>query len=282
MLRLRGHYASATAEQASNNSSGIQPHGTFLKFLKGEIVYDQGDPATHWYEVISGTVRTCFLYSSGHRQLTGFFYTGDVFGIELDTHQSSAEAVTNLVLRRIDRGCQPAETSSRHTPSHNVSHTSIPAASSAESSFATYTLSTGALESALNNAQACIFLLGHRTAPERMAAFLLATSRRMGADKAIKLPMSRADIADHLGLTIHTVSRTLSDFVRRNLITLDGPQSIHILDRNALMSMAGRTPDDSEIPRSRPIIPPPANQNLSGLGAHAMHGQSVFAATPRS
>jgi CRP/FNR family transcriptional regulator, nitrogen fixation regulation protein len=278
MLRLRGHHPTATAEPVGKTSSEIQSHGTFLKFLKGEIVYDQGDPATHWYEVISGTVRTCFLYSSGHRQLTGFFYAGDVFGIELGTHQSSAEAVTNLVLRRIDRSCQPEETASRHTPEHAVTQKSVPVTPGA----ATTALSTGALESALSNAQACIFLLGHRTAPERMAAFLLATSRRMGLDKAVKLPMSRADIADHLGLTIHTVSRTLSDFVRRDLITLEGPQSVHILDRHALMRMAGRTPEDSEIPRSRPFIPPPANQNLSGLEANARHSQSVFTAIPRN
>ncbi len=287
MLRLRGQYPTATAVPVGKTSSEIQSHGTFLKFLKGEIVYDQGDPATHWYEVISGTVRTCFLYSSGHRQLTGFFYAGDVFGIELGIHQSSAEAVTNLVLRRIDRSCQPEEAASRHTPEHAITQASIPVVSTSGTStcagaLSNGSLSTGALESALSNAQACIFLLGHRTAPERMAAFLLATSRRMGVDKAVKLPMSRADIADHLGLTIHTVSRTLSDFVRRDLITLEGPQSVHILDRHALMRMAGRTAEDSEIPRSRPYIPPPANQNLSALGANAKHNQSVFAATPRN
>ncbi len=296
MLRLRGQHPVAPAARETGNSlggsSGNQAHGTFLKFRKGEIVYDQGDPATHWYEVISGTVRTCFLYSSGHRQLTGFFYAGDVFGIEMGNHQSSAEAVTNVVLRRIERTSKPEEAMSRHTPAQSVLLTaqphnpvSAPVATSVSTLASTLppaALSAGAWESALSNAHACIFLLGHRTAPERMAAFLLATSRRMGVDKAVKLPMSRADIADHLGLTIHTVSRTLSDFVRRALIALDGPQSVLILDRSALRQMAGRCPEDSEIPHSKPIVRTPANQNTSGIGVHTLRRTAVFAASPRN
>ncbi len=274
MFRLRGQYPTASAERNDDGISQMHKHGSFLKFRKGEIVYDQGDPATHWYEVISGTVRTCYLYSSGHRQLTGFFYAGDVFGIEIGTHQSSAEAVTNLVLRRIDRASQPEESVSRHTP-ENAQLRNASAASFG-------TLAAGALESALSHAQACIFLLGHRTAPERMAAFLLATSRRMGTDKRVQLPMSRADIADHLGLTIHTVSRTLSDFVRRDLITMDGPQSLNILDRYGLKQMAGRSPDDSDIPRSRPMVPAPANQNILGIGERIMPVSSIFSVVSRN
>jgi CRP/FNR family transcriptional regulator, nitrogen fixation regulation protein len=281
MLRLRGQYPVASANPKNETIFEVQSQGTFLKFLKGEIVYDQGDPATHWYEVISGTVRTCFLYSSGHRQLTGFFYAGDVFGIELGTHQSSAEAVTNLVLRRIDRGCQPEETVSRHTPAHANAPVCAPKPG-ASAAISSATLSDGVLQSALSNAQACIFLLGHRTAPERMAAFLLSTLRRMGGGKAVQLPMSRSDIADYLGLTIHTVSRTLSDFVRRRLITLDGPQSVQILDRHGLMRMAGRAPEDNDIPQPCPVIPPPANQNHSGLRHRFTNTQTVFAAAPRN
>lgn len=293
MLRLRGQYTSASADIANDDTLDSRTHGTFLKFLKGEIVYDQGDPATHWYEVINGTIRTCFLYSSGHRQLTGFFYAGDVFGIEAGNYQSSAEAVTNVTLRRIDRSKHAEEVAARHNPAHTAAYTSVvpagalPANAVAADTAAGGTFSSDALESALSNAQACIFLLGHRTATERMAAFLLATSRRMGAQNAVMLPMSRADIADHLGLTIHTVSRTLSDFIRRALIVLDSPQSIHILDRTGLMHMAGRSQDDRDIPRYKPMLRIPANQNALSVGAYvqhrpAQHGPCSFAALPRN
>jgi CRP/FNR family transcriptional regulator, nitrogen fixation regulation protein len=228
MLRLRGH-----------TDTGLKPGhsplpGTILKFRKGEIVYAQGDPATDWFEVISGTVRTCLLYSDGHRQLTGFFYPGDVFGIDSGHYASSAEAVTAVTLRRCGRGfgeeAQPSETPPVH----------------------------GALRSALDSAHACIFLLGRRTAAERLAAFLLATAKRFPADKPFDLPMSRADIADHLGLTIHTVSRTLSEFVRRDLIHLNGPQSVMIEDHIGLRKLADGD-EDADLPLKK--IPPYANVN---------------------
>ena len=58
---------------------GAIPQDTILKFRKGEIIFSQGDPGDCWFEVISGTVRTCHFHVDGHRQLTGFFYQGDVF-----------------------------------------------------------------------------------------------------------------------------------------------------------------------------------------------------------
>jgi CRP/FNR family transcriptional regulator/CRP/FNR family nitrogen fixation transcriptional regulator len=226
MLRLRGH-----TETGSNSGPG-----TILKFRKGEIVYAQGDPATDWFEVMSGTVRTCFLYSDGHRQLTGFFYPGDVFGIDSGHYTSSAEAVTAVTLRRCGRGFGEDSQPNEAPPVH------------------------GALRSALDNAQACIFLLGRRTAAERMAAFLLATAKRFPPGKPFALPMSRSDIADHLGLTIHTVSRTLSEFVRRNLISLDGPQSITIEDYPALKNLSDGD-DNLDLPLG--TMPSHANVNSS-------------------
>ena len=204
MLRLSGQ----PTMRASDATAAI------LKFRKGEIIYAQGDRVTDWYRVVSGTVRTCIIYPDGHRQLTGFYYSGDVFGVDRERHASSAEAVTAVALTvyRADS----AATAPR---------------SEADSR-------SGMLHSALNNAHACISLLGRRTANERVAAFLLATARRMGGRGALTLPMSRIDIADHLGLTIHTVSRTLSEFSRRGLITLDGPQTIEILDLDSLSGLA--------------------------------------------
>jgi CRP/FNR family transcriptional regulator, nitrogen fixation regulation protein len=213
MLRLSGQRHSGVTSMPS----------IVLKFRKGEIVYAQGDPAADWFEVISGTVRTCHLHVNGHRQLTGFYYQGDVFGIETGVHQSSAEAVTDVRLRRVYRalGDQPCVSERRRA-----------------------VVDSDALQVALHNARDCIFLLGHRTAPQRMAAFLLATSRRIGSNSKFQLPMSRSDIADHLGLTIHTVSRTLSDLVRKGFIVLQGPQTVIIADRERLGELAGLEYED--------------------------------------
>jgi hypothetical protein len=96
-----------------------------------------------------------------------------------------------------------------------------------------------ALERALDSANQCIFLLGRRNANERVAAFLLIAAKRLSALDSIPLPMTRSDIADHLGLTIHTVSRTISGFVRQGLIELEGPQLCRLVDLEGLRAIAG-------------------------------------------
>ena len=76
--------------------------------------------------------------------------------------------------------------------------------------------------------------------------------------------MSRSDIADHLGLTIHTVSRILSEFVRRDIISLDSPQSVMIKDYGGLRLLADGD-DDTDLPLNN--IPPHANVNSASLTA---------------
>lgn len=190
---------------------GTIPQDTILKFRKGEIIFSQGDPSDCWFEVLSGTVRTCHFHLDGHRQLTGFFYRGDVFGVEYGARDAAAEAVTNTTLTR--------------RPALNMEFESFG--------------QSRALERALDNANQCIFLLGRRNASERVATFLLIAAKRLGAADSIPLPMTRSDIADHLGLTIHTVSRTISGFVRQGLIELEGPQLCRLTDIKGLRAIAG-------------------------------------------
>lgn len=202
-----------------------------LHHHKGTVIYFEGDPARHWYEVLGGVVRTCRFHADGHRQLTGFFYSGDVFGVEDGFYQEAAEAVTAVTLRRHE-------------------HEQAPSVDGGDEAMGQ---SETALRRALASAQQCIFLLGHRTAAERLAAFLLTIARRLGAAEGVPVPMSRADIADHLGLTIHTVSRTMSELARQKLIGLEGPQLFRILNAAALRELAGDaeperlTRDDPEI-----------------------------------
>ena len=95
------------------------------------------------------------------------------------------------------------------------------------------------LERALESARQCIFLFGHRTAANRVAAFLISIADRSGGRSGVQIPMTRSDIADYLNLTLHTVSRTISEFAKRRLIVLDGPQNIRILDLEQLRLLAG-------------------------------------------
>jgi len=64
--------------------------------------------------------------------------------------------------------------------------------------------------------------------------FLLEMFERRDRTKTLDLPMSRNDIADYLGLTIETVSRTLSALKRDGVIGIPSPHRIELLDRGAL------------------------------------------------
>src|SRR5690606_38417226 len=86
----------------------------------------------------------------------------------------------------------------------------------------------------LNHARRHALLLV-KSAQERVAAFLLDMAR-LGTGNAVELPMSRQDIADYLGLTIETVSRTLSLFQQEAAIDLPNSRRILLRDRGALHS----------------------------------------------
>ena len=197
--------------------------GHLISVNKGHVIYHEGDIARHWYEVVSGTVRTCRFMGDGHRQLTGFFYPHDVFGVDRRHYRESAEAVTSVILHRFAAGSSDS--------------------GEADASWERI------LERALESARECIFLFGHRTAANRVAAFLIAIADRSGAASGVEIPMTRSDIADHLNLTLHTVSRTISDFAKRSLIALDGRQSMRILDLDTLRRLAGDDGDEESSAR---------------------------------
>jgi CRP/FNR family transcriptional regulator, nitrogen fixation regulation protein len=178
-----------------------------ITFNKNVVVFHQGDVADYWYEVQSGAVRTCRFRVDGHRQLTGFYFAGDVFGAEAGRYLATAETITPAQLHR---HCA-------RSPGLPLDH----------------------LERALKSAQQYIALFGHRSASERLAAFILAMARRPEFSERVALPMSRVDIADHLGLTIHTVSRTMSDFVRRRIVAPDGRHHVRIINPEKLAELAG-------------------------------------------
>jgi CRP/FNR family nitrogen fixation transcriptional regulator len=82
----------------------------------------------------------------------------------------------------------------------------------------------------LSSARDHAMVLGRKGAGERVAAFLLRLADRLASKQELELPMSRADIADFLGLTIETVSRAFTEMERRCAISL--PSSRHVVMRN--------------------------------------------------
>ena len=82
-------------------------------------------------------------------------------------------------------------------------------------------------------------MLGRKTAEEKLASFLLEMLDRSPASDTIDLPMSRTDIADYLGLTIETVSRTFSSLKQHEVLSLPNAHRVIILDRDALEELSG-------------------------------------------
>jgi CRP/FNR family transcriptional regulator, nitrogen fixation regulation protein len=144
-------------------------------------------------------VRLCKLLDDGRRQICAFATAGDLFGVEFGgTHGFSAEAVCDAMVVSYRRGRLDALSSG--------------------SGHAVGELLAFALEG-LERAQRHMLLLGRKSALEKVASFLCDMAERADID-AIDLSMSRTDIADYLGLTIETVSRTLTQLEREHIIEL--------------------------------------------------------------
>ena len=192
---------------------------------RGGAIFCQDEDADAWFEIESGVVRTSHLNRDGRRQLTGFFFDGDALGVENGRrHRVTAEAVTETVLIRWPR--RRLEAAAGDDPTANARLRDM-------------------LGRALAAAEARILLFGLRRAAERLAGFLLWTERREAGAGRVRLPMSRYDIADYLGLTVETVSRTFTEFTRNGWIGLNGPHDVAILNRQALAGLSdGALPDD--------------------------------------
>ena len=85
--------------------------------------------------------------------------------------------------------------------------------------------------------------VGQKTAMERIAAFLLNLhARNVNVDTepdVVKLPMRRSDIGDMLGLTIETVSRTITKLRAMRVIDVVNGTEVHILNSERLEELAG-------------------------------------------
>jgi CRP/FNR family transcriptional regulator len=211
--------AAALDRPPDATASHIRLHGTLDVLLAEaaprridmkELVFVEGDPTTNIYWIESGAVSLFKVLPDGRRQIIGFAYAGDFIGLGAHGERlMSAQALKPTRVRAI-----------------SVARLHKLAAANPDLAFRLYQ----AVASELADARDLMLTTGHRSACERVAAFLLALSRRnRRAGKptdAIDLPMTRADIGDFLGLTIETVSRTLTKFKCRGLI--DMPQSARI------------------------------------------------------
>jgi CRP/FNR family nitrogen fixation transcriptional regulator len=189
-----------------------------IAYDRNAEIYGEGEPAEYVYKVISGAVRSYKVLNDGRRQINAFYLPGDIFGLELgDEHTWSAEAVAGCMIATVKRRLVLGV-----------------AERDADVARELWSLTAGELCGARNHA-----LLLIKSAQERVAAFLLEMSRRLAGLSSVELPMGRQDIADYLGLTIETVSRTLTQLESDHTIELLASRSIVLRNRSVLACLNG-------------------------------------------
>jgi CRP/FNR family nitrogen fixation transcriptional regulator len=186
---------------------------------RAKLFTDGNDDSDVFYKVVSGTVCTYKILNDGRRQITDFHSESEYFGLEMGIGQSLlGHAVVDTKLSVFSRD-----------------RLRMPCPGDAEFRYQVTSDTIRRLE----RAQHHFLLLGRMTAQERIAAFLLDMAERFSAKDHFHLPMSRSDIADFLGLTIETVSRTLTHLSREGVIELaKNGRSVRLLKKKTLQHQA--------------------------------------------
>ena len=199
----------------------LEALGTTARFAEKETMFLQDDAADWVYNLLSGMVRLYRLLPDGRRQIFGFLLPGDFMGLALsERYAFSADAVEPVSACRFARGAFSGLVDAKPHLLRRLH---------------------GAATHELTLAQDHMVLLGRRRAEERVAAFLIGMRQRMvllgRSAVTLPLPMSRQDIADYLGLTIETVSRTFTRLAREKAIVIV-PDGVRLLDAPRLEAMA--------------------------------------------
>jgi CRP/FNR family transcriptional regulator len=189
-----------------------------------EHVFCEADPRTHVFKVEEGTVILYKVLPDGRRQVIGFACPGDLIGLGAsgDDHLFNAQATSDGKVR-----C--------------LSAPALEEAASRDPALALKLYNAISLE--LSAARNLLISIGQHSALERVASFLLTLLRRAapaeGDGGTIHLPMRRADIADFLGLTIETVSRTLTKLRTMGVIEIANGTEVNVCSRARLERIAG-------------------------------------------
>lgn len=201
----------------------------------GKTLFLEGDDASHVFEVLDGALRIFKIISDGRRVITGFLYPGDFVGISLSNrYLYSAEAICGTTVRRLSRRQldAAASESQRLRP-------------------AIFTVVSDEMAAAQDQ----MVLLSCKNAEERFCSFLLKFMRRNALPGerilSIELPMCRQDIADYLGMTIETVSRTVTKLIGRGALRIEDAtvrHTITILKPVLLAQLAGDGDECDEEP----------------------------------
>jgi CRP/FNR family nitrogen fixation transcriptional regulator len=200
-------------QRMHSQSGGIELMGAVMPFARNAEIYGENEPADYLYKLVTGTVRTYKVLIDGRRQIGAFYLPGDIFGLETgEEHTFSAEAITDCKIIVIKRSAVLAMAAKDNEVAHQM-----------------WELTARELQRMQEHVLVLI-----KSAEERVAGFLLEMAGRIPGSGVVELPMSRQDIADYLGLTIETISRTLTHLEKAAAIEVPTSRRILLRNRSAL------------------------------------------------
>lgn len=187
-----------------------------IRFSRDQAIICEGQPAKYICSVLQGTVRCCRTRYGGERNIIGFYWPGELFGLSpLGFYDVTAEAVlddTRVIFIKRDT-------------LEGIAKENVVVAN----------LLRAAFMDELRRSKEYSAILNKR-AKARVSGFLLDIAARWSSEQ-IALPMSRQEIADHLGLTVETISRMLTVLERSNMISRCGQRGIAIRSRTSMRQL---------------------------------------------
>jgi CRP/FNR family transcriptional regulator len=206
-----------------DRTPGAGEQAGLVHLTNREDLFLEGDEASHVYEVTDGVVCLYRIMPDGNRHILTFRFPGDIVGLcSPATYGYNAQAVGDARVRRISRSGLERMIDER-------------------ADFARKMLRMAAAE--LNAMRDHLTCLASKSAEAKVADFLLMLAERSRTRPpgavVVNLPMTRTDIGDYLGLTIETVSRTISKMRRSGIIDLPRTTQVVVRSRDRLAEMAG-------------------------------------------
>lgn len=177
------------------------------RLKKGEYLFRAGEPFVSLFAIRTGFFKTTIASQDGRDQVTGFFMSGELVGMDgICNHTYSCDAVALEDSEVCELPFSYMEELGQHIPSLQTHFFQL-------------------MSREIVRDQGVMLLLGNMRAEERLAAFLLNLSNRLHARgfaaNDFILRMSREEIGSYLGLKLETVSRTLSKFHHEGLILVE-------------------------------------------------------------
>lgn len=198
---------------------------------KGKTLFQQGEPFSSIFAVRTGAIKTYTVTSKGEEQIIGFHLASEVIG--LASYENDIYPMT---------ACALESTTVCEVPLASLDNL-------ADELFELRKHLMRMMSSEIRHDQNMMVLLGKKNSDERVASFLVDISLRQAnrglSPTRFRLPMSRIDISNYLGLAVETVSRVFTRFQKNQLIHTENKE-IQLLDLNQLSELAGICTTSSE------------------------------------